>query len=610
MLDDRQLLRRYADDGSEAAFGELVGRHLNLVYSAALRRAGGDTHLAQDVAQLVFTDLARKARSLPEGVVLAGWLHRATRYAAAQLLRTERRRVAREQEAVAMNTLASETPLDWAQIRPLLDEALDELGADDRDALILRFFEQRSLAEVGQALGANEDAARKRVTRALEKLRADLVRRGITTTAATLSAAISVNAVQSAPVGLAATLSTTAIAGTSLTAAAATATKTIAMTTLQKTLVTATIAAAVGTGIYEARRASHLQNEIQVLRQEQTAMGSQRRTLRPPRLPAPRIASTVTAEPPPIQSNPANNLAPLLKGDESQAKLNRAQVESYLQANRRSAASLLAAFRLTGDSTLLREALETYPNDARVNFAALFESQSPEERRQRLEAFKQAAPDNALANYLSAQEYFKNGQTDAAVKELAAAHGKGQFGDYTADFVQNIEETYRAAGLSEAKAKLMGAYWMLLPHLAQLRGLTENLMSLTELYRQAGDEISAQSVLQVGVQLGRRLDEPYGQYSLIQDLVGIAIESMVLKAFPSDSPYDETGQTIQARLDELATRRAEIKRLNDPTAGNVGERQSILQELSPQDLITYFDRLKVFGELEALRWAQSRRAKQ
>ena len=92
--------------------------------------------------------------------------------------------------------------------------------------------------------------------------------------------------------------------------------------------------------------------------------------------------------------------------------------------------------------------------------------------------------------------------------------------------------------------------------------------------------------------------------------MGIAIESMVLKAFPSDSPYDETGQTIQARLDELATRRAEIKRLNDPTAGNVGERQSILQELSPQDLITYFDRLKVFGELEALRWAQSRRAKQ
>src|SRR4030095_14830083 len=134
MLDDRQLLRRYVADGSEAAFGELVARYVNLVYSAALRRTGGDTYLAQDVAQLVFTDLARKARSLRANIVLAGWLHRATQYAAAQLLRTEHRRMAREQEAGAMNTLESETTPDWEQIRLLLDEALDELGRSDRDA--------------------------------------------------------------------------------------------------------------------------------------------------------------------------------------------------------------------------------------------------------------------------------------------------------------------------------------------------------------------------------------------------------------------------------------------------------------------------------------------
>ena len=286
MDNDRQLLRRYAADGSEAAFGELVARYVNLVYSAALRRTGGDAHLAQDVAQLVFTDLARKARSLPKNIVLAGWLHRATRYAAAQLLRTERRRAAREQEAVTMNSILSEadsdpsrrspTDADWAQIRPLLDQALDELGDDDRDALVLRFFEQRSLAEVGQALGANEDAARKRVTRALEKLHADLVRRGITTTAATLSAAISVNAVQFAPAGLAATISTAAVlGGTTLTTAAATATKAIAMTTTQKAIIGVTLAAAVGTGtygIYEARQVSNLQNQIQMLRQQQVSL--------------------------------------------------------------------------------------------------------------------------------------------------------------------------------------------------------------------------------------------------------------------------------------------------------------------------------------------------
>ena len=135
MVADQQLLRQYAADGSEAAFGELVGRHVNLVFSAALRRTGGDIHLAQDVAQMVFTDLARKARSLPKGVVLAGWLHRASYYAAAQLLRTERRRQTREQEAVAMNALQSEPSPSWEQICHLLDEALDRLGAADRDAL-------------------------------------------------------------------------------------------------------------------------------------------------------------------------------------------------------------------------------------------------------------------------------------------------------------------------------------------------------------------------------------------------------------------------------------------------------------------------------------------
>ncbi len=174
MLDDHQLLCRYVVEDSEAAFAELVGRYVNLVYSTALRRIGGDADLAKDVAQLVFTDLACKARFLPSDILLAGWLHRATRYAAGQLLRTEHRREAREHEAATMNALTTAPAPDWEQIRPLLDEALDRLNRTDRDALLLRFFEQHSLAEIGRALGTNEDAARKRVSRALEKLRADL----------------------------------------------------------------------------------------------------------------------------------------------------------------------------------------------------------------------------------------------------------------------------------------------------------------------------------------------------------------------------------------------------------------------------------------------------
>ena len=244
MLDDRQLLRRYVADGSEAAFGELVARYVNLVYSVALRRTGGDTYLAQ----LVFTDLARKARSLRADVVLAGWLHRATQYAAAQLLRTEHRRMAREQEAVAMNTLESETPLDWDQIRPLLDEALDELGRNDRDALLLRFFEQRTHAEIGAALGSNEDTARKRVARALEKLRAHLARHGITTPAAVLSTVISVNAVQAAPAGMAVTLTSTALAGAAAgSGTALTLLKFITMTKLKAGIISTIVIASVVT---------------------------------------------------------------------------------------------------------------------------------------------------------------------------------------------------------------------------------------------------------------------------------------------------------------------------------------------------------------------------
>jgi len=221
-MTDPQLLRSFARDRSESAFAELVARHLPMVYSAALRQMNGDIHGAKDIAQLVFTDLARKSRALSENVVLAGWLHRATIFAARQMRRGERRRQDREQQAAAMNTIEPKLEpenSDWAQIHHLLDEALDHLNKTDRDALLLRFFRQQSFAEVGASLGGTEEAARKRVGRALEKLRLILRRRGVTTTTAALSATISANAVQPAPAGLAAVIahSSLAAAGTETT---------------------------------------------------------------------------------------------------------------------------------------------------------------------------------------------------------------------------------------------------------------------------------------------------------------------------------------------------------------------------------------------------------
>ena len=179
MTDDAELLRRYAEEKSQEAFAELVRRHLGLVYHAALRQCGGDAHRAQDVAQTVFADVARKARSLARRPALAGWLHTSTRYAAAQAVRGEVRRQRREQEAHAMNEImakanSDDAAADWERMRPVIDEALHALGERDREAVLARFFEGRAFAEIGRQLALSEDAARMRVERALEKLRVAL----------------------------------------------------------------------------------------------------------------------------------------------------------------------------------------------------------------------------------------------------------------------------------------------------------------------------------------------------------------------------------------------------------------------------------------------------
>src|SRR5437773_6680939 len=186
MTDDAQLLRRYTEERAEPAFGELVARHIDLVFSAALRVVGGDRHLAQDVTQTVFADLARKARSLPRDVVLAGWLYRHACFTAAKTVRTERRRQAREKAAMEMNALQDNTEPNWEQIAPVLDEAMNHLSASDRDAIVLRFLKREDFRAVGSALGVGEDAAQKRVSRALDKLRNFLRRRGVTLTATAL----------------------------------------------------------------------------------------------------------------------------------------------------------------------------------------------------------------------------------------------------------------------------------------------------------------------------------------------------------------------------------------------------------------------------------------
>jgi RNA polymerase sigma factor (sigma-70 family) len=270
MTDSQQLLAEYAETGSETAFRELVARYVNLVYSTALRRVAGDMQLAEDVVQTVFIGLARRGRSLSSGVMLGGWLHQYACHTAAKAMRGERRRQAREQEAVQMNKLHDDPGANWRQVAPLLDQAITELGREDRTAVVLRFFEQRDFRSVGAALGTSEDAARMRVTRAVEKLRVLLQRRRVALSVAALGAALAGQAITAAPGGLAASVAGAALAsagaGSGISAAFL---KVVTMTKLKAGILSAVVIAGAATSLVVQH-----QNELN-LRQENRALRQQ-----------------------------------------------------------------------------------------------------------------------------------------------------------------------------------------------------------------------------------------------------------------------------------------------------------------------------------------------
>lgn len=245
-MDDRELLDEFVKARSQSAFRELVARHLPVVYSAA-RRMVRDSHLAEEVAQSVFTTLAQKAESIRPPQLLGGWLYNTTRHLAMHAVRTEVRRREREQTAYAMQAL--DLPSDDPGIAEHLEPAMAELDAEDRDALVLRYLANRGLREVGAELGVSEEAARKRVSRALERLRTVLETRGVTATGVLLATALTASTL-AVPIGLGATVATTALTGISVqTSTAIAVTKVIAMTTLQKTLAAAALVTAVSLGV-------------------------------------------------------------------------------------------------------------------------------------------------------------------------------------------------------------------------------------------------------------------------------------------------------------------------------------------------------------------------
>jgi len=273
MNESRKLLADYADRGSETAFRELVTRYINMVHSTALRLVNGDSHLAEDISQTVFLNLARHAPTLSDEVMIGGWLHRNTCFVAVNLMRSERRRQDRERKAVEMNTTEDHSAANFATAAPFLDEAINELGPEDRTAILLRFFEQLEFRAVAEMMGSTDDAARMRVNRALDKLHSMLTQRGVTLSAAALGTVLAVETVKAAPAGLAANVGTAALGGAVTGGATLTIAKILGMSKIKIVIVSSIAVAIIAVpAIVQQQTNKALRRENEALRQQLAQM--------------------------------------------------------------------------------------------------------------------------------------------------------------------------------------------------------------------------------------------------------------------------------------------------------------------------------------------------
>lgn len=297
-----------------------------------------------------------------------------------------------------------------------------------------------------------------------------------------------------------------------------------------------------------------------------------------------------------VPATGGSNVFERLASGELDLSLNSEQVAEYLRQYGTNVETLLA----TQMKDYIRLAAEMFPDDPRVQYAVLTRELFPEARREWLDRFKSSAPENAMADYLSAREYLKAGDREKGLADLANAMTKPGFNDYSAEQLQNMEESHLSAGRSVAEAKAASFCHFLLPQLQMLRGLGQDVQKMQQEYVAAGDSASAAMLAQYTQPLAQQLMSGEGSRSLINQLVGAAIERGVLKELPADSQPDFLGGlTVQQRLDALTEFRNSVRPLT-PLA------EQLLQRGNEMEIVSYFDRMKSQGEYKALLWLQNR----
>ena len=320
-----------------------------------------------------------------------------------------------------------------------------------------------------------------------------------------------------------------------------------------------------------------------------------------PALPAPHVVPATPQEPQVYDlPKPDKKTMPLTRmlRDGQPLKLNAEQLARYLQDNRGSAEALLTVSRLTGNLESLRQAARTFPNDPRVQLELAMRGETAEERRQALNAFRQADPGNALGDYLSALDNFSQGQPDAAVQDLLQADSHTQFDDHSLEMILSSEEAYLSAGYSAAEAKTAAMLGFQPRQAAPLVELSKAISDLQRQYTQQGDTESAQAVVQLGLALGQKQQSE--SRFLIDGLVGMSIEKRFLSQMPAATVIGANGQTASARLAAIQTRKEEIGRI-------VASQETLFSSLNESEAVAYFDRLKLYGEAEAMRWLKQKR---